>query len=857
LQATQTFYVPLPEEDLFQNTFEKIHAKDAEQPVNTMISVVISTDDTVVFYDHWEDGYDAKPTDPDRESTRVWGDGDAGNGCAPVARLAGRTCTDADDVLRAGDSFILESTIPASKERSKDSATGFLEPLFDGGDRISATLPVAVTRGAFPDQPGSLMAGAVEVLDTDSWGTDFISPVGPNRDTYTDAFEYTVIYVMASEDGTVVTHNGGDARTLNRGQSYQYWCDQGDTIEATKPVQADLLTGDIGSTYELRWFSLLDVKDWSNEYLSPVGDSVGKTKVYLYNPSSTNKVDVTYDRIDDKNEKVTLDKQQGQLSDVIPTGSAAHFKGNGKFLALSLTDFETSKRGWHGQIYDWGFPVMPLEHLTEQVVVGLGFGCTHNECKEGKSERSVVWVAALEDCWVHVDFNNDGVDDLVVEQRALESRSYTDTVFKDEDMSGALIYATKQRSVDSSPVSIAAAWGQDAARSGSGDSSALDLGTVVLPFTSVRVKKFMNLYQDVDKNQAYSKGDVVEFVIEVVNVGQVDVEPNTVTIVDDEHVNWQYVEDSFVYQAGDRDTVIDVPDDTASGSTPFPLDEGGLKNQAKIRKRGGTNTLRYLAVINYDGGDGASSDQKIRNAGYLTQPLRPPLPFEVEEPLVEPLVWPRTSGGSCMYDNWKDHGKTQKLSCTAKEVWIDEAFSTEPKSCEVGKPIKLTLNARVHFNGDTFDPGWYIATDGGDAMTGTCALAALEEAYGGSIRLTKSESSNILADDAKVQWTGDVGNDECGDVTNVPGGGAVLDYQIAVATDLICGDSDKDGRMDFNICFSWRKPDEDEYCAFRQALSEGHAPDLYPGSDNSCFCSSVSIPNVIALDPGDKVFPLC
>lgn len=169
---------------------------------------------------------------------------------------------------------------------------------------------------------------------------------------------------------------------------------------------------------------------------------------------------------------------------------------------------------------------------------------------------------------------------------------------------------------------------------------------------------------------------------------------------------------------------------------------------------------------------------------------------------------------------------------------------------------RLTLKAKVHFNGDTYDPGWFIATDGGNAMEGNCALAVLEETNKKSMRLVKSATSNILAGESEVKWAGDAGNDECGDVLKVPSdGGAVLDYVIAVDTELLCADTDGDNRMDFNICFSWRKPEDDHYCGIQQQLSEGNAPDLYPGDKNSCFCASVKVPNVIALDPGDKTFP--
>jgi len=125
---------------------------------------------------------------------------------------------------------------------------------------------------------------------------------------------------------------------------------------ADKPVQADLLTGDKESNYELRWFSLLPVDNWSNEYFTPTGDSVGLTKVYLYNPGPSSAT-ITYDYLASgvkKTSTLTLAANRGDLSATIPTGSGAYFKSSTNFIALSMTDFVTDQAGWHGQIYDWG-----------------------------------------------------------------------------------------------------------------------------------------------------------------------------------------------------------------------------------------------------------------------------------------------------------------------------------------------------------------------------------------------------------------------------------------------------------------------------------------------------------------------
>ena len=69
---------------------------------------------------------------------------------------------------------------------------------------------------------------------------------------------------------------------------------QGDTFTSSAPVQVDLVTGDIGSEYEMRWYSLIPRDGWSNDYYTPVGNSSHQTKVWLYNPGSS-PLTVSYD----------------------------------------------------------------------------------------------------------------------------------------------------------------------------------------------------------------------------------------------------------------------------------------------------------------------------------------------------------------------------------------------------------------------------------------------------------------------------------------------------------------------------------------------------------------------------------
>lgn len=166
-QVVQTYFVPLPEDELF-STFSSINTiANSATSIKSLISIAIAASDTIIYYDHWEDGYDPDPTGPNKQpSTEIWGDQDVDTGSSP------KDLVDADDFLASGRAIILDNDIL----KTRTNATLY----YDGKDRILASLPIAVTRSAYPNNPGSLMAGAVEVFNRDAWGTNFIAPVGEN-----------------------------------------------------------------------------------------------------------------------------------------------------------------------------------------------------------------------------------------------------------------------------------------------------------------------------------------------------------------------------------------------------------------------------------------------------------------------------------------------------------------------------------------------------------------------------------------------------------------------------------------------------------------------------------------------------
>lgn len=80
------------------------------------------------------------------------------------------------------------------------------------------------------------------------------------------AYEHTVIYFQAGTEGADLKLPGNQKVSLSRGQTHAVHVNAGDKISSSNPVQAFLLTGDVGSTFEMRWYALIDIDKWTNDY---------------------------------------------------------------------------------------------------------------------------------------------------------------------------------------------------------------------------------------------------------------------------------------------------------------------------------------------------------------------------------------------------------------------------------------------------------------------------------------------------------------------------------------------------------------------------------------------------------------
>lgn len=406
---------------------------------------------------------------------------------------------------------------------------------------------------------------------------------------------------MSATNGNKIYLNGVLKATINQGESYGVMVKEGDKIESKDPVQADLCTGDIGSNYEMRWFSLTPVELWGESYMTAVGDSFGNTRMMLYNPSNHD-IQVTFEWKEKKGDTstkkkiVTVKKDNNEWTPVIPTGSGAKVYSTGNnFLALSITDSKDvggSKENLDGNAYDWGFPVVGTEQLTPEVVIGWGFGCTNIDC--GNHDiRSAVWVSPVQNCYLYVDLDNDGTADEGQWLKALDSVRLRD--YGDHDMSGAKIWCQKSQT-DKTPVDIAAAWGQDPSVSRPDQHLSLDMGTVVLPFTSLKAKK------SVDKSSVEG-GETLTYTITVQNVGENIARAGSFTIYDPLIPEGDYVPGSTKYSMDMGKSWTNIADDTRGSKYPLDIHdadldgESGYTSEVDMERRGSEMRIQFKVKV--------------------------------------------------------------------------------------------------------------------------------------------------------------------------------------------------------------------------------------------------------------------
>lgn len=583
----QTYFVPFPENEM-QESLIVIDAFRGNIGVEmrTVVSMVAGNNDTIIYYDHWEDGYEDDITSPTQSTTEVWGDGNAVNGIPPGF---------ATDDVDAGSIVNLEDTIDVTRTA--------VQVEYDGKDKISSTLPITLGRAIYPIDPGEVIAEAGTALEIGILGTNYIAPVGWGTASapYTnEVFEYTAFYIMGVHDFTFVEvdkDNDGIYETsawLNEGETLFV---NGGVVVGAKargniPFQCHLVTGDIYSTYETRWFTQWPVEKWSSRYVSPVGSRDDTSVsvyygalVFFYNPN-TNSINVICATAGTTSTVTVAANSVSQPFEMPEDQGAYFYTTNGqKFFASEVFDDAVGLVG-ELQDYDWGFSLLPADALTTMGIVGWGPG-------EGVTDvglnGSPAWVMPVSNTTVYVDYDGDPATGALTDPLGNQYDYATNLVrfqihliFDNSDTNQT---AVRYYTLDG--VEVMGAWGVDPVAA-TPYLPYLDAGYEVMPFPTIVARKSSLLIVDVNTNGYPDPGDQLRFDIDVINVGFATA--NDVIFQDYPPTNMTLyaTNSSYVNGAG-------IFDDLPPKLTRFPFDEGGY-NIGTIAI-GATTRVQYVTVI--------------------------------------------------------------------------------------------------------------------------------------------------------------------------------------------------------------------------------------------------------------------
>ena len=491
----QDFYLPMPEAQIYQANSAIISGTGST--IFSIFSIVVTGDGTVIYYDQWEDGYEVDLSNPTQPTTQIWGDGNDAHGIPPgfAHNPLG---------LPAGTVIMLTNNVTLPRNPST--------LLFDAGDHIAATKALVISRAAWPIPTGPVFAGAVGVLSTMDYGTNYISPVGQNLTN--NLFKYVGMFIMAAQDNTAVTidPNGNGIGTtnivLNQGESYLVngGILKGGRVTATKPIQADLIIGHVGASYAADWFTLYPVSSWSSSYYTPVGSAAKVSQpayVYLYNPG-TNAITINYNTQIGSG-SFSVPGTNGVFQFQMPVGSGASFvsAGGQNFFAICTVAANNSA----DTAYNWGFTLVPQGALTTEANVGWGPGSA-----DGTVDGSPVWVTALANTKLYVDYKGDNLGPLTDPNGNKYDTNFTISALQSLKIFDPGKNQTGMRIYTLDGTLITAAWGEDPDAAQPGNPY-IDAGTTVLPFPVPVIKKSATIVTDMPPT-GLSIGDTIQYTVE-------------------------------------------------------------------------------------------------------------------------------------------------------------------------------------------------------------------------------------------------------------------------------------------------------------------------------------------------------
>ncbi len=729
---TQIFYVPFPENDQLAGYVGVTTGSSSDQatdPLAVIVNFSASADNTVIYYDHWEDGYESDITIPKQSTTLVFGNGDPSDGYPPG---------NAGDLISAGTVFSLRNYVTST------TLQAVLD--YDARDKICSFKPISVTKTSFPASTNSLLAGCLEVFEKGIWGTEYRVPVGADMPTTTatatrtwdaDIFSYSALSIMAGAGGAVVQidadNNGAFEQTVTLaegGTSYVTGVSVGGRVVSDKPVQVVLFTGRPGSNYQSRDTSLLPTYRWSSSYYAPVSTvSTYGTVVFLYNPGAT-AITVNYDYRSSASAYVTASvsvpaggnaRVTLAPSDGTSNFGAYKFYTTGTlppvFYAMCAVDAANSTSN-QNQAYDGGFTLVGQPSLTTQVLVSLGIGRDPYSTINPAENGNPVWITTAGNGHtpetVYVDYNGDNAGsltdpngnkyDVAYSLRELQQQKLIDP---DGDQSGMLVYVLNVN------VKIAAAWSQDPSAATAGQPG-LDVSTLIPPLREGDASKGSSVAVDADGDGFRSPGDTLEYDIRTINTARTSIN-GPFTIRDNLPVDLSYVPGSTKYRYsvnGAWQAWVAVPDD--GSGTVFPLDGPGFSVPGLLGVGQQIQSVFNATIKNF--ADLTPGVTRITNTGsVVVTPYGITVELEWSDLLYGSIgdrVWVDTNGNSV-----QDSGETGLNGVTLYADGNNNGLR------DVGEPFSVTSGDGTYLLAGLL-PGNYIV------RVDSASVAALNPGYG-------------------------------------------------------------------------------------------------------------------------------
>lgn len=514
----QEFYILGDEDDLLDYFEDATPYHDVSAPIHSYVSITTASDDTRIYLDEHEDGYDFVPIDA--------------------------STADASFVINKGENLTL-----TENDKYVPYSNGV-----DGGDRLYVVrAPIYVVRVVWPDYPGSYMAGTWELYPVQGLENSYTVPVG--EDLWYTAFRHSYLFVEAVEDDTNLviddpSNSGIEVNiTLSRGENYCYpHVNSGTTVEGNKTLQAGLATA-IGLAVDSRFYTLIPTQFLGNDYYIPtpsfstgsIGPPTTSLYIYAFNNSTTVNIET-------KTESVNTTLNASEIYRYfMPIDTAAHVYSNNKIWVMMVFDEDVDNDGSNydndGDVYDWGTSALYTELLDTEYYIPF-------------APANPLYVTPVENNTVfYMDYHSDGIIETSFTLDRLDYEMLYPPSWTGYDTTGAHIYADKP---------FAAWWGQDNSQETPGERPPgggpdKDFGYTLTPYAFM--VPFLAVSSIANPRWLPYDGGEVDFFI---SVNSFDSSIGEINITDALPYGWSYIANS---------TTIIFPDGSVlNGSNANPVE---------------------------------------------------------------------------------------------------------------------------------------------------------------------------------------------------------------------------------------------------------------------------------------------